>query len=41
MDVTAIPNTPIKVRTTKTGKLTLKKDGGTIRGRYTVEVRWW
>lgn len=39
MDVTAIPNTPITFTTPKTGKPDLKRDGGTIRGRHTVEVQ--
>lgn len=36
--ITATPNTNITFTTTKRGKPDLKKDGGTVRGRHTVEV---
>jgi hypothetical protein len=37
-NITATPNTTLTFSTTKSGKADLKKDGGTIRGRHTVEV---
>jgi hypothetical protein len=36
--ITATPNTNITFTTTKSGRADLKKDGGTVRGRHTVEV---
>ena len=38
MNITATNNSTITFTTTKSGKADLKKDGGTIRGRHTVEV---
>lgn len=38
-NITATNNTSITFTTTKSGKADLKKDGGTIRGRHTVEVQ--
>jgi hypothetical protein len=37
-NITATNNTPITFTTTKSGRADLKKDGGTVRGRHTVEV---
>ena len=37
-NITATNNTSITFTTTKSGKADLKKDGGTVRGRHTVEV---
>lgn len=37
-NITANNNTSITFTTTKSGKADLKKDGGTIRGRHTVQV---
>lgn len=38
-NITATANTSITFTTTKSGRADLKKDGGTIRGRHTVEVQ--
>ena len=37
--ITATPNTTLTFTTTKSGRADLKKDGGTVRGRHTVEVQ--
>ena len=37
-DITATPNTKLTFTTTKKGRKDLVKDGGTVRGRHTVEV---
>ena len=37
-NITATNNTKLTFTTTKSGKADLKKDGGTVRGRHTVEV---
>ena len=37
-NITATNNTSITFTTTKTGRADLKKDGGLVRGRHTVEV---
>jgi hypothetical protein len=37
-NITATPNTTLTFTTTKSGRADLKKDGGVIRGRHTVEV---
>ena len=37
-NITALENTKLTFTTTKSGKADLKKDGGTVRGRHTVEV---
>lgn len=38
-NITVNNNTTLSFTTTKSGKADLKKDGGTIRGRHTVEVQ--
>jgi len=37
-NIQATPNTSITFTTTKSGKADLKKDGGVVRGRHTVQV---
>ncbi len=38
-NITATNNTTLTFTTTKSGKADLKSDGGTVRGRHTVEVQ--